>query len=145
MTTTPLPEAPVRSPIELTARWSDLLLNPPTFSRRSLWLGWMGPDGVMLPLLAPVDDLPHVPDPRAIDGMLGLHRAVVENTGAALHLATALSRPGSPTVTANDAVWAEALRTGVGERIDGSWSLHLAASGTVTPMVDPPAWAWAWG
>lgn len=142
MTTTPLPAAPVLSPLELTARWSDLLLNPPTFSMRSLWLGWMGPDGVMLPLLAPVDGLPHVPDPGAIDGMLALHRAAVEYTGTPLHLATALTRPGAPAVTANDAAWAEALRTGLGERIDGSWSLHLAASGTVTPMVNPPVWAW---
>jgi hypothetical protein len=141
MTTTPLPEALVLSPLELTARWSDLL-NPPIFSMRSLWLGWLGPDGRMLPLLAPVDDLPHVPDARAIDGMLGLHQAVVESTGGPLHLATALTRPGAPAVTAGDTAWAEALRTGLGERIDGSWSLHLAAGGTVTPMVDPPAWAW---
>ena len=142
MTTTPLPEAPVRSPIELTARWSDLLLNPPHFSVRSLWLGWMGPEGVMLPVLAPVDGLPHLPDPQVIDGALAFHQAVVESTGTPLHLATALSRPGAPTVTANDVAWAEALRIGLGERIDGSWSLHLAASGTVTPMVDPPVWAW---
>ena len=140
MTTTPLPEAPVLSPLELTARWSDLLLDQPAM--RSLWLAWMGADGGMLPLLFPVDGLPHVPDPRAIEGVLGLHRAVVESTGAPLHLATALTRPGAPAVTANDAAWAEALRTGLGERADGSWSLHLAASGTVTPMVNPPAWAW---
>jgi hypothetical protein len=143
MTTTPLPEAPVLSPIELTARWSDLLLDPPTFSMRSLWLGWMAADGVMLPLLTPVDGLPDDPDPQLCEGLVGLHSAIVELSGSGpLHLATALCRPGSRDVTANDVAWAEVLRSGVGERIDASWSLHLAAAGTVTPLVDPPAWAW---
>lgn len=143
MTTTPLPSAPVLSPIELTARWSDLLLDPPHFSMRSLWLGWMGWDGLMLPLLTPIDDLPDDADPQLCDGLLGLHSAVVELSGIGrAHLAAALCRPGGPEVTANDVAWAEALRTGLGERVDGSWSLHLAASGTVTPLVNPPVWAW---
>lgn len=143
MTTTPLPEAPVLSPVELTARWSDLLLNPPTFSIRSLWLAWLAPDGLMVPVLLPIDGLPGDPHPRAIDGMLAMHEAVVEaHALGRVHLATALSRPGGPAVTGSDVAWSEALRTGLGARVDGSWSLHLAASGTVTPMVNPPAWAW---
>lgn len=143
MTTTPLPEVPVLSPLELTARWSDLLMNPPRFSMRSVWLAWMDPDGLMLPLLCPIDELPDDPDPRAVDGMLGLHQAVIGVSGLGrAHLALALSRPGPPEVTAGDVAWCEALRVGLGEAVDGSWSLHLAASGTVTPLVNPPAWAW---
>jgi len=142
MTTTPLPEAPVLSAIELTARWSDLL-DSPRCSRRTLWLAWMTADGVMLPLLTPVDDLPIAPDPNLCDALLALHGAVVEDVGVGrLHLTMTLSRPGTPAVRHDDAAWAEALRTGLGERLDGSWSLHLAAAGTVAPMVDPPPWAW---
>jgi hypothetical protein len=143
MTTTPLPEAPVLSPLELTARWSDLLLHPPHFSRRSLWLGWMDADGLMQPTLLPIDDLPDDPDPGLCELLLPMHQMMVESSGTGrLHLATALTRPGGPAVTDDDAAWAEAVRTGLGERVDGSWSLHLAAAGRVTPMVNPPVWAW---
>ena len=142
MTTTPLPQVPVLSAVELTARWSDLL-DPPLFGARSLWLAWLGSDGVMLPLLVPVDDLPRLPEPALVDGLLTAHRAVAEKSGVDdLHVALALCRPGGPAVNRTDAAWSEALRTGVGERIDGSWSLHLAAAGTVTPVVNPPVWAW---
>lgn len=143
MTTTPLPEAPVRSTIELTARWSALL-EPPVFGARSLWCAWLGAEGRMLPLLMPIDELPGTPGPDTGAGVLRLHEAVVEMTGLERpHLALALCRPGEPAVTADDVAWAEALRTAVGERIDGSWSLHLAAAGTVVPMVPPPPWALA--
>src|SRR3954470_13263560 len=139
MTTTPLPTTPVRSAAELTRRWAGLL-DPPVFAARSLWLAWMGPDGAMLPLLLPVDDLPDAPEPRLVAGLRTMHDAVAGTNG--LHLALALCRPGPPDVDAHDVAWSEALRTGLGERGHGTWSLHLAASGTVTPVVDPPAWAW---
>jgi hypothetical protein len=140
MTTTPLPTSPVTSPVELTARWSGLL-DPPVFAARSLWLAWMAPDGLMLPMVLPVDDLPDLPEPRMLAGLRTLHEAVAGTSGP-LHLALALCRPGAPAVDADDVVWSEALRAGLGERVDGTWSLHLAAGGEVTPVVDPPAWAW---
>lgn len=143
MTTTALPDVPVLSPGELTLRWSALLLEPPSFGFRSLWLAWMGADGVMLPVLNAIDHLRDHPDRTFCDGVLGLHEIVVGSQGRGpLHLATALSRPGGPSVTGDDVVWAEELRTGLGARLDGSWSLHLAAAGKVTPMIDPPVWAW---
>jgi hypothetical protein len=141
MTTTPLPEVPVLSAVELTARWSQLL-DPPVFGARSLWLAWLDADGLMLPVVTPVDDLPGRPDAGLLAGLLQLHEGVTEAAGGPLHLALALCRPGRPEVIADDAVWAEALREGVGDHLDGPWSLHLAAGGTVTPMVDPPLWAW---
>jgi hypothetical protein len=141
MTTTPLPEVPVLSAVELTARWSDLL-EPPVFGARSLWLAWLDTAGLMLPVIIPVDDLPARPDAGVPAGLLALHDGVTEAAGGPLHLAMALCRPGRPEVTADDAVWAEALREGVGDHLDGPWSLHLAAGGAVAPIVDPPPWAW---
>jgi hypothetical protein len=134
-------ETPVRSAVELTARWADVL-DPPVFGARGLWLAWLAPDGLMLPVLTPVDDLPARPDPGFLSGLVRLHEAVTGSAGGPLHLAMALCRPGRPPVTEDDAVWAEALREGVGARLDGPWSLHLAAAGSVAPMVDPPPWAW---
>lgn len=129
---------PVRTPAELTQRWADLLLDPPSFGRRSLWLAWVRADGVMPPVLAPVDDVPISPDRELLAGVLRLHAAVVEEVGPCAHLALALSRPGLPRPTADDERWAEALRSAVTGRIPETWSLHLAAHGQVSPLVDPP-------
>jgi hypothetical protein len=129
---------PVRTPAELTQRWADLLLEPPTFGRRSLWLAWVGDNGVMPPILAPIDDIPARPDRRMVEGLLAIHAGIVEEVGTVAHLALALSRPGSPRPTADDERWADALRTTLTARIAETWSLHLAAEGEVNPLVDPP-------
>jgi hypothetical protein len=128
---------PVRTPAELTQRWADLL-EPPVFGRRSLWLAWVGANGVMPPILAPVDDVPATPDQPLLEGVLGLHDTVVEQVGDGAHLALALSRPGSPRPTADDERWADALRSTLTGTIAETWSLHLAAGGEVSPLVDPP-------
>jgi hypothetical protein len=135
-----LTEIPVRTPTQLTRRWADLL-EPPVFGARSLWLAWVAADGLMPPVIVPVDDVPPVPDRPMLDGLLHLHAAVVEQRlGAGGHLALALCRPGAPRPTAEDERWADALRAALTARIAESWSLHLAAGGEVTPLVDPPWW-----
>jgi hypothetical protein len=136
-----LRETPVLSAVELTARWSDLL-EPPVFQARSLWLAWIGADGLMLPIITPIDDLPLRPERDLMPGLRGLHEAVAGAEPGAVHLAMALCRPGRAQVIEDDASWAEALREGVGDHVDGTWSLHLAAGGTVAPIVNPPQWAW---
>jgi hypothetical protein len=129
-------QTPVRSAVELTARWSDLL-EPPVFGARSLWLAWLRTDGLMLPIVTPIDDIPLRPEAGLMPGLRGLHEAVAASEPEPLHLATALCRPGRPLVSADDAAWAAMLREEIGDRIDGGWSLHLAAGGSVLPMVDP--------
>ena len=135
-------QTPVLSAVELTARWSDLL-EPPVFAARSLWLAWVRADGLMLPVVTPIDDVPLRPEPDLMPGLRALHKAVAASEPEPLHLATALCRPGRPLVSADDAAWAATLREEVGDRIDGTWSLHLAAGGSVLPLVNPPRWAWS--
>jgi hypothetical protein len=134
-----LAETPVRTPAELTRRWADLL-EPPVFSARSLWLAWVDPRGIMPSILVPVEDLPTEPDQPLLDNLLPLHGAVVEQIGPGGHLALALSRPGSPRPTVDDERWADALRSALTARIAETWSLHLAAGGAVSPLIDPPWW-----
>lgn len=141
MPTPHLARIPVRTPAELTRRWADLLA-PPTFADRSLWLAWVDADGRMPPLVVPVDDVPPEPDPRLVEGLLVLHDTVVdERLGDGGHLALALCRPGRPSPTGDDQRWADGLRATLGARVAGTWSLHLAAGGRVTPLVDPPWWS----
>lgn len=144
MTTPPIAQVPVRSAAELTRRWADLL-DPPVFAARSLWLGWLYEDGTSLPVLMPVDDVPRVPDPLTLRGLVHLHEAVTEHSPGIAHLAMALCRPGHTAVTADDDEWAEALHAVLDDAIDSGWSLHLAAGGRVVPVVGPPDGRWPLG
>lgn len=139
-TTPPLADVPIRSAADLTRRWT-LLLDPPVFGGRSLWLSWLGTDGRMLPVVLPIEDLPELPEAALLIGLREVHDGV---TAAHLdgegHLAMALCRPGRPEITADDDEWAEEFRAMFDDgQIDGTWSLHLAAGGTVVPLVNLPA------
>jgi hypothetical protein len=140
MTTPPLAAVPIRSAEELTARWAAML-EPPVFGARSLWLMWLDHEGLTLPVVLPVDDIPPVPEAGMLEGLRQLHLGIAQDRlRRGGHLAMALCRPGRPQATKYDDAWAEGLR----EALDGlplaqTWSLHLAAGGSVLPLVDLPA------
>jgi hypothetical protein len=116
------------------------LLDPPTFGARSLWLMWLHDDGRPLPIVIPVEDLPRLPDDRMLFGLLGLHDAIcAEHLDGGGHLAMALCRPGSAEITDDDDEWVDALSEVLDDQIDGTWSLHLAAGGTVLPLIELPS------
>jgi hypothetical protein len=136
MTKPPLADVPVRSAEELTARWK-VLLDPPVFGARSLWLVWLD-DGLQLPVVIPVDDVPNVPDRLMLTNLAHVCESVAEShVAGACHVAMALCRPGHPTVTRDDDAWVEGLREAF-SAADSTWSLHLAAGGKVLPLVDLP-------
>ena len=138
MTKPPLADVPIRSAEELTSRWAALL-EPPIFGARSLWLTWLD-DGLMLPVVVPIDDIPLVPDPRMLSGLVTVHEGVLDaHIAGEAHLAMALCRPGAPKITSDDDEWAEALLLTLDGQIDGTWSLHVAAGGSVLSLVDLPA------
>ena len=142
MTTRPRPEIPVRSADELTERWEQLL-EPPVFGARSLWLAWLGPDGRMLPLVVPIDELRPVPDPTVLVNLAQLADGVArDELGAPAHVAMALCRPGRPTSTGDDEEWVAGLHAVLDEHLESTWSLHLAAGGYVTQLVAAPEALW---
>ncbi len=141
MTKPPLADVPIRSADDLT-RWARLL-EPPVFAARSLWLTWLDGGGLMLPMVMPVDDLPETPDGALLHGLLQLHDTVCGHLGDdEAHLAMALCRPGRPEVTPQDGEWAAFFQLDLDDAIEGTWSLHLAAAGYVTPIVGPPPFLW---
>ena len=143
MTKPALAPIPIRSADDLTTRWATVL-DPPVFGHRSLWVLWLDDDGLMLPVVVPIDDVPAVPDRALISSLLVMSDGVLaehlpSDDG---HIGFALCRPGAPEVTADDDAWAEALQREFDDAIDGTWSLHLAAAGRVTPLVGPPPFLW---
>jgi hypothetical protein len=134
-TTPPLADIPIRSADDLTARWAAVL-EPLSFTARSLWLSWLDSGGLMLPLVMPIDDLPELPDAELLQGVRRVHVGVSQShLGDGGHFALALSRPGPSTITTTDAAWAEGLRAALdGTPIPG-WSLHVAAAGAVLAVV----------
>jgi len=139
MTTPPLADVPIRSAEELTARWVTLL-EPPVFGARSLWVTWLDHAGFMLRIVMPIDDLPKVPDHATLFGLLSLHEAIAEeHLDGGGHLAMALCRPGRSEITADDDAWVGLLSEVFDDRMEGSWSLHLAAGGRILPLIDLPA------
>jgi hypothetical protein len=119
-----------------------MLLDPPVFGARSLWLSWFGVDGRMLPVVIPINDLPLIPEPALVMNLREVHDSIVEQHLAGQgHLAMALCRPGGSEVRGDDDAWVDALSSALDEgQIDGSWSLHLAAGGRVVPVVEPTTW-----
>lgn len=135
MTTPAIASAPVRSAAELTDRWRTLL-DPPLFRTRSLRLTWFDYEGRQSPVVAPVEDLPRTPDPGLYAGFRGLNGAVADSMGRGCHLAMALCRPGAAKVQASDDEWVAAFADVFDGLVDQTWSLHLAASGEVLPLVE---------
>lgn len=140
MTPPPLAAVPVRTAAELAIRWQHLL-GVPMFTARSLWLTWLD-DGLMLPVVLPVDDVPAVPDRPMLADVAHVCGSIAEShASGAAHVAMALCRPGRGRITADDEAWARGLREAF-SRADATaglpWSLHLAAGGAILPVVDLP-------
>jgi hypothetical protein len=140
MKTPPLADVPIRSAEELTARWADML-DPPVFGAHSLWLSWLDHEGLALPVVLPVEDVPPVPEAAMLEGLRQLHLGVAaDRLSRGGHLAMALCRPGRPTVTKYDDAWVDGLREALDDLPPGqTWSLHLAGGGSVLPLVDLPS------
>jgi hypothetical protein len=143
-TTPPLADVLIRSADELTRRWM-MVLDPPVFGARSLWLSWFGSDGRMLPIVIPVDELPLVPEPAMLMNLREVHDSLLhDQLGGEGHLAMALCRPGEPEIRGDDELWIDALRSTLDDgQIEGSWSLHLGAGGRVVPLVEAPSCVWS--
>ena len=84
-------------------------------SRRSLWLLFIGPDGVQLPVLVPVSDIPESPEPGEIRGLCHMIAHIVADSVADGTAVITLVRPGTGTLTDPDRHWCRSLHTAAAE------------------------------
>src|SRR3954462_7118931 len=134
---------PVSNDTELTERWHALLQLDGPPSRRSLFLTWLRPDGTMVPLLIPVDDVPLEPDRAALANLVELHTSVAESEDVGpddLHLAMLLERRGPAGLSPDDHAWSSAIEAIVRDGSCIDCSLHVGNGRTAVPVLPRRAW-----
>jgi hypothetical protein len=126
------------SAAELSVWWAEVLSQTDVDARR-LSMMWLDDQRRMLARVLSLDGVPPLPHPTVIQALLQIHDLFAERPEAAdCHLAFALSRSGEARILDEDRAWAEALEAAMKDHRTGSWSLHFAAGGWLTPLVEPP-------
>jgi hypothetical protein len=117
-------ETLIRNNQDLESLWRSLM-GDGGFSRRSVWLLFLGPDGRPTPTLVPIDDIPPRPVSQFQENLRYITRELVGTQDIA-SIAMLLSRPGPATMTDEDRAWARALH-----EISGDWPPFLAVADSV--------------
>lgn len=143
MSTRPHPTVPVASDSELTERWCALLqLDGPPASC-TLFLAWLRPDGTMVPLLMPVEEVPIEPDRAALANLSAAHAAVAESEDVdpgELHLALLLERHGPAGLSPDDHAWCSAIEAMLRDRAGLDCSMHIGNGRTAVPVLPRRSW-----
>jgi hypothetical protein len=93
----------------------DHLLDQDSRRGRSLWLLFLSSDGVQLPVLVPIDDVPAHPDSLFARNLCLVIANVLGDAAAAGSAVVTLTRPGEETVGDSDREWFHALHAAAGE------------------------------
>lgn len=118
-------ELPIHSQADLARLWRALM-GELGFARRLLWLVLVCDDGVPVPHIVRVEDVPDIPGDELLH-LLQMCRQVDDECGVAL----LLSRPGSDGLSASDKAWAAALLSAARTTGVSCWPLHVANDAAV--------------
>jgi hypothetical protein len=108
----------------------DSLVDQESRQLRSLWLVFLSGDGVQLPVVVPIDDVPEWPVPDLVGNVCSVIAHVVHETTAGSALIT-LTRPGDDTVSDSDRYWLRTLAAAAGEHGAAIRMMCLATQGSV--------------
>jgi len=100
--------APVHTPEDLYQCWRALM-GPLGFSRRSLWLAFVDPDGRLNPSLSQIDEIPERVGPEMCLPLLELCAHVMGDDRHDHSVAILLTRPGRDPMNDDDRSWARGL------------------------------------
>lgn len=123
MTISPENLPPIRTETDLLRRWQQLM-GDGGFGMRSLWLIYLDDEGMQGDLIAPIDGVPMLPDPREVRGIAESIALVRKELGVA-EIPMLLSRPGPSYITEGDRLWAMALTQALRDQRP-RWPIHLA-------------------
>jgi hypothetical protein len=94
----------------------DHLLDQDSRRHRSLWLLFLSGEGVQLPVVVPIDDVPARPDSLLARNLCGVIADVLGDVAAAGSAVVTLTRPGDETVDDSDREWFRTLHAAARER-----------------------------
>lgn len=77
---------------------------------RSLWIMFIDPVGVQLPVIVPLEDVPENPEPAGAHAVCHMTAGVLSDAAPGGSAVIALARPGTGQVRESDQRWASALR-----------------------------------
>ena len=121
---TPLP---LTDEAAVERRLTTLLTTNGPPHRRTLWLLLVGPDDCQLPVLIPMDDVPHRPEPEVLASLAQVCAELVPGGSVVF----ALERPGSDVIARDDAAWADAIHRACAAAGVRSRGVHLVTAAGV--------------
>ena len=98
---------PIRCQDDLHRHWRALM-GPLGFSGRQLWLNVLGGDRRPTPVLLQIDEVPVVPEPPLLDGLMAVIEELLQDEPDG-SVAVLLARPGSASMSQDDRDFAQAL------------------------------------
>jgi hypothetical protein len=78
-------------------------------SQRALWLLFIGPDEIQLPVVVPVSDIPERPGSDGAMGICTMIAQLMTESADCASAVIALARPGTVTLTDSDRQWCRTL------------------------------------
>jgi hypothetical protein len=86
-------------------RCVDWLVDQHSRRNRSLWLLFLASDGVLLPVVVPIDGVPERPDPESVGDVCFVLADVLAHQAPGGTAVVVLTRPGSETADDTDRYW----------------------------------------
>ncbi len=124
----------IRTQADLETTWRHLM-RPLGFSKKSLWLMLIEPDGLAVPNLLEITDTAQPPDPDQRGQLATFLRSLADDVApAGSRAAFLLSRPGDAAVAAGDRAWATALYDACREAGLPCEIVHLATDTDIRPL-----------
>jgi hypothetical protein len=112
-------------------RCVDRLVDQPSRRNRSLWLLFVASDGVLLPVVIPIDGVPERPGPQFVGNMCFVIADVLAHQAPGGTAVVVLTRPGSETVDDTDRYW---FRTIHGAAREHGASIRMLSLATQTSV-----------
>ncbi|UPK75946.1 hypothetical protein MU582_04730 [Nocardioidaceae bacterium SCSIO 66511] len=114
----------ILTPLDLHTCWT-MLMGELGFAERKLWIIFIEPDGLVVPHIVQIADLPAYPSAPNLDSLMELCARQLEylrDDGIAM----LLSRPGPDVLTDSDRGWAAGIATTAREHGVRVYPTHLA-------------------
>jgi hypothetical protein len=126
--------APLRTDRDVILR-VDALVDQSSRRRRSLWLFFLSGDGIQLPVVVPIDDVPERPDAVTVGNLCDVIAQVLAEAAPTGSAVVALTRPGAETINENDRCWFRVLHRYASDRGANIRLLCLATPARVRQLV----------